>query len=538
MKQHAWMVCASVLFVGGGIAAANNHKFPWCAGISENQGHVTDGGDKFLFNSDADDIANNGSLYDVALASCGNTSSSTTAFDSQLAATRTRWSKRLELGDADWKDVAAYTTLEQSDRQNNGIEQISVTKRTYESLTPLEQFSVVEHGMEAGDGARIKGDAWIADVLGAHLSESGRLAFLEKCIYATDAVEMARCAPDAAAFDGHKVFAEMHADTSANGGGARVEVRLMADNMRREIPKFQARVAALVKKDPAYGKVFELANQTAKQWSAMYAAHDPNVDLALQMDDAFVTNSRKAYEGCAAQTRDAWLKAISAIPAKRFAKIYDDPEGTKYFERQGLPAALQNPDAYLAGFAMLLCAHDAKDETLRALGARIAAASQRWAGNRGPRGAIVSAVTAAEPQFDDRDTELKQPEEYREWMRAGDDHTLGGGIGGIAKVTAKGTKLHIEFVQKEGTEDACAEGSFSHGIEAIRDNGTIQYHYNCKKWKTVKTKTGSPPIDLDASFAGGLKVGMRASIVDGVVDAAWPNMKSDTPVIVFGAAVK
>ena len=54
----------------------------------------------------------------------------------------------------------------------------------------------------------------------------------------------------------------------------------------------------------------------------------------------------------------------------------------------------------------------------------------------------------------------------------------------------------------------------------------------------MKTRTGSPPIDIDASFAGGLKVGMRASIVDGVVDAAWPNMKSDTPVIVFGAAVK
>lgn len=90
----------------------------------------------------------------------------------------------------------------------------------------------------------------------------------------------------------------------------------------------------------------------------------------------------------------------------------------------------------------------------------------------------------------------------------------------------------------EGTEEACAEGSFSHRIEAIRDNGTIQYHYNCKKWKTVKTHTGSPPIDIDASFAGGLKVGMRASIVNGVVDAAWPNMKSDTPVIVFGAAVK
>ena len=46
--------------------------------------------------------------------------------------------------------------------------------------------------------------------------------------------------------------------------------------------------------------------------------------------DAFVTNSRKAYEGCAAHTRDAWLNAVSAIPAKRFAKIYDDPEGRNW----------------------------------------------------------------------------------------------------------------------------------------------------------------------------------------------------------------
>lgn len=539
MKLQACLFGISVLFVVGGTAAAGgNNKYPWCAGVSDRQAQVTEG-DKFSFNSDADDIAGGGNaLYDVALASCGHMSNDSDAYSGPLTAARARWAKRLELTEADWKDVAAYTMLEQYDRQSMKIERIDVKKRTYESLTPLEQFSIVQHGTSSGEGKQMIGGAWFADVLGAHLSATGRLSFLMQCIGATDPVVMAQCAPDAALFDAHKVFQELRADTSANAG-ARVEVRLFADSMRRAIPKLQARVATLVKQDPAYGKMFELATQTAKQWDAMYAAHDPNVDLALQMDNALVTNSRKAYEGCATRTREAWLRSVSAIPAKRFARMYDSSDGTQRFAKQGLPAVLQTPDAYLAGFAMVLCAGDANDDLLRELAARVAALCQRWAGNRGPRGGIVSAVTAADLKFDDRDVELKQPEDYREWMQAADPAKGGrGGIGVIAKLAPKGNKLHIEFVMIPGTEEACAEGGFSHRIEAIRGDGTVQYHYDCRKWKTVKTEKGSSPIDIDASFAGGVKAGMKVSISGGVVDAAWATAKSETPVIVFGAPVK
>lgn len=540
MKLQAWIFGVSVMFVVGGTAAAGgDNKYPWCAGLRSGwHGQVTEG-DKFLFNSDADDIAGGGSaLYNVALASCGYTSDGSEAYAGPLTAARARWSKRLELTEADWKDVAAYTTLGQAERQIGSIERLEIAKRTYESLTPLEQLSLVQHGTSSGEGKQMLGAAWFADVLGSHLSATGRLGFLMECISATDPVMMAHCAPDAALFDAHKVFEELRADTSANAG-ARVEVRLFADGMRRAIPKFQARVAALVQQDPAYGKMFELATQTAKQWEAMYAAHDPNVDLALQLDDAFVTNSRKAFEGCAARTREAWLKSVSAIPAKRFAKIYDSSDGTQRFANQGLPAVLQNPDAYLAGFAMLICSRDAQDDLLRELADRIAGFCQRWAGNRGPRDGIVSAVTAADLKFDDRSVELKQPTDYREWMQPAAPAQHGqGGLGVIAKVAPKGDKLHIEFVMIPGTAETCTDGSFSHRIEAIRDNGTVQYHYDCRKWKTVKTEQGSRPLDIEASFARGVKAGMRVSITAGVVDAAWATAKSDTPIIVFGASVK
>lgn len=45
--------------------AGNNHKYPWCAQLDNmKQGNVTDGG-KFRFNSDDDDLAVDGGLYDV-----------------------------------------------------------------------------------------------------------------------------------------------------------------------------------------------------------------------------------------------------------------------------------------------------------------------------------------------------------------------------------------------------------------------------------------------------------------------------------------
>jgi hypothetical protein len=539
VKLQAWIFGVSVLFVVGGTAAAGgNNKYPWCAGLGNGQGHVTEG-DKFSFNSDADDIAGGGNaLYDVALASCGHMISDSDAYAGPLTAARARWSKRLELTEADWKDVAAYTALEQYERQGTKLERLDITKRTYESLTPLEQFSLVQHGPSAGGAVQILDPAWSADVLGSHLSATGRLAFLMQCTGATDPVVMAHCAPDAALFDAHKVFEELRADTSANAG-MRVAVRLFADDMRRAIPKFQARVAALVKQDPAYGKMFELATQTAKQWEAMYAAHDPDVDLALQLDNARVTNSRKAFEGCAARTREAWLKSVSAIPAKRFAKMYDSSDGTQRFANQGLPAVLQTPDGYLAGLAMALCASDAKDETLGELANRIAALCQRWAGNRGPRNGIVSAVIAADLKFDDRDVELKQPTDYRAWIGSGPPgHLNRGGLGVIKKLVAKADKLHIEFVMAPGTMEVCAEGGFSHRIEAIRGDGTIQYHHDCRKWKTVKTEEGSRPTDIEASFAGALKAGMKVSISNGIVDAAWATEKSETPIVVFGAPVK
>ena len=200
---------------------------------------------------------------------------------------------------------------------------------------------------------------------------------------------------------------------------------------------------------------------------------------------------------------------------------------------------LQNFDAYLAGFALTICAQDAKDDTLRTLADRIALATQRWSGNRGPRGAIVSAIIVTDFQFDDRGVQLAQPTQYRDWMRPHPpDHAPSGGYGAIAKITAKGTALHLEFVQIEGQEEACAVGQPSHRIEAIRDDGSIQYHYDCSKWTMVRTQKGSPPADIDASFAGGIKAGMKVSIVRGVVDAAWATAKSDTPIIVFGAPVK
>lgn len=96
--------------------------------------------------------------------------------------------------------------------------------------------------------------------------------------------------------------------------------------------------------------MFELAEQARKE----FAAADPKL-LALmgRMDDARVTKSRKASQGCTAETWQAFTGVVSAIGAKPFAALKSDDNWS--FVRTAVSALIGTPNGYLAALALNQC---------------------------------------------------------------------------------------------------------------------------------------------------------------------------------------
>ncbi|HEY4244612.1 MAG TPA: hypothetical protein VGM88_32585 [Kofleriaceae bacterium] len=548
------LFAGAVLLLASSAALAGPPKYPWCAKMDRMaQADVGDEG-KFKYNNDADDTADDWGLYSIAVASCGGTSSDASEFDKPLTEARHRWEKRLGLTDRDWADVIAWTNQPQVERMDPADVDLSLEKQAIETLSPGQQYVLVTR-------ARIKGGVsggdslYWADALGGAISASGRLGSIVKCVASNNPVAWAACQADIDAFDPKAVFAEMAAEKELSPD-VRIQIRIVAERMARvKLPAHKAAIEKLIKSDGGYKKMFEIAAQTTADWTKLYAANDPAVALALRLDDARVLNSRKAYDGCEPVTRKELQTAISEIPAKRFSKVKDHPNDQKFFIDEALPIVLSYPRVYLSTLAFVECAEEAREANGDWAGV-LDGMLIRWAGERGPRDGAISAITAAGIQLDDRDAEVKAPDIDREWLRVrvgsgviepdgkvrADKQPKGkrgrAGYGVIAKVSNEKEFVDVDFVAVPGTEEACASGAFTNQIEAIRSDGTIQRHYNCTKWKMMKTNQASPNAAAELDWAGSLRGGMAVSITHGVVDAAWTSPKSDVPAIVFGAPVK
>ena len=72
------------------------------------------------------------------------------------------------------------------------------------------------------------------------------------------------------------------------------------------------------------------------------------------MDDARMTNSRRATEGCADRTWQAWRGVVAKIPAKRFAQVHLE-EGDDFLDKASA-LFIDAPDGYLASLAVDQCA--------------------------------------------------------------------------------------------------------------------------------------------------------------------------------------
>ncbi len=473
-------------------------------------------------------------LYDLVIASCTAKDDDLDEHRGELAARRQFWNKELDMTDADWADVAAWSLADQGSRYG-GLGTMPDDKRAWSSYDPADQYKAIAGAQ--GGGASDEDFIYLADALGPNLSELGRFGYIWRCLRERDAseVEWAMCEPDIALFDAKKVAAEIRASKSTNGY-ERTSMRFAVREVRQALPKHAADVKALIAGDSAYGKLFTIAAATRKDWDARWKSEAPLLALVLAMDDARVTKSRKALDGCEDKTVAAFQAALAKIPAKEFENMRDNAEHGGVFLFQAMPVVLTDPDGYLASMALATCHADAeKDQLAVSLGNAL----MRYPGFRGPRTASMMAMANAGITLDDRDKRLDFPNVHHDsWFHAQYAYGGGGGNGVIATAKSDGKVVHVTFTKKLEKQVQCAESRTTGRLARIDSSGQLIYQEVCVKSKTVTVNTADDPVDVDVRYANGVKPGVFLSAAYGIAQAVWPKSTSTTPAFVFGVAVK
>jgi hypothetical protein len=404
-------------------------------------------------------------------------------------------------------------------------------KQAWSTTDAVDQYLTLNY-----DIARHYDGNYIADAFGSKLSQAGRLAYINKICMSSNAkeVQWAVCQPDLDAFDFKKLVEELRADKK-HSGYERFLIRLagyqlLPEKLKERAPEIKAARA----KDPAYEKMFQLAADARKQWDGVWKSETATLELVTQMDEARVTNSRKAFAGCEDKTWAAFKAALATMPAKKFGTVERDEHLIHY--RNDLFGVIgAEPRPYLAAVAFYICGANAEkpDPIVRTIGGAFA----RWPGHRGPRTSAHTAILTAGLELDDRSARIDYPEVRREWLEQ-NGGSSGGGEGTISAVKPQGDKVRIEFAAKLEKQEQCLQSKYTNRIVQIRGDGSLVYQLNCLKWGVVTHDRRSGPQTVKARYAQGLKPGMGVYIVEDAVIAAWAKPGSKDPSIVAGAPVK
>ncbi len=115
--------------------------------------------------------------------------------------------------DGDWADAAAWV------KTTNRSPNPPLSTKDLTQLTPLDQYQAISKGFDGVADA-----LYATDVLEQHLSETGRLAFVDWCLQNDsvaradgDVSKWAVCWPDVEKIDAAKIFAEIRADHAHDG---------------------------------------------------------------------------------------------------------------------------------------------------------------------------------------------------------------------------------------------------------------------------------------------------------------------------------
>jgi len=472
----------------------------------------------------SDDV--NWAVYALVSATC-QPDSEASSRQKDVAAARAKWSTRLAMAEGDWADAAAWAAEDQSTRHSTSLRN-DQPKRAWSSLDPVGQYIALNFDLANDYDAD-----YLADALEPRLSEAGRLAYIGWCLRSRNenAVLWAMCQPDIDAFNVKKLSDELRADKD-HSGYERFTIRLNAYRFRSDLAEHAKAVKAKKGEDPAYAKMFEIAAATRKDWAAKRSANAALYDLALAMDDARVTNSRKSFAGCEDKTEAAFKAAVSAIPAAKYGNIRDEMPNDVLDKAATL--IVGEPRGYLAASAYYVCmAAGQPDVVVRYLGS----AMERWPGFRGPRTSAMSAILGAGLQLDDRGAEIEYPSVRRGWLSQSRSSN-GGGWGLVSKVKAGADGVRVEFAPKMVKVPQCQQYETRNRIAGIRADGTFIRESTCRKWANVSIDRRSSPQTVKSSYGAGLKAKTEVQILESTVIAVWNKAGSALPNFVFGAPVK
>lgn len=443
-------------------------------------------------------------------------------------------SKGLELTDADWADVMQFTEQPRSAEIRVADHKVAWTARD-----PVDQYATFQRPFMEVPGLGASLDIWyLGDIYGAQLSQSGHLAIAEKCLEKENApVVWAMCQGDIDALDFKQLSAELRADKSHDGFG-KTTVRVAMYKVKNGLPAHAEAVAKLAAKDPAFKQLFELGATERKAWASRYNDNKELVDLARAMDEALVTNSRKASAGCAPKAWELLAKAISHIPAKSLIAHRKEGEPDDILYADEVLEVLRNaivaePEGYLAAAAYATC--HKLEKTNDKLAELLEPKLHHTIGFRGPRTGTAMRIALADLQFDDRATRIDFPDSQRYWWIG--NSGAGVGIGTVASVKAKGDKATVAFQQK--LEKAYYDVGCKQGrLQGWRNDGSPQYELNCAGTKSYNIDRRPSPIEVDARYTTNVKPGMPIAFTEGMVIEAWSKAEGGAPATVLGQPVK
>jgi hypothetical protein len=449
-------------------------------------------------------------------------------------AAKTRWVAQLHMKtDADWADAATWLAKGASNYQDLGSIVSFDNKLAWSTLNPLGQFGGLTQGFRSikGYGPENSWDyAYPADALGPHLTELGRAGLIQSCMREEIPAAWAICQPDIDLLDVEKAWADLAA--SAGPGDQRTKVRLRLSQLPEALAEHAKKVKAARASDPAYEKMFELAKAPRAEFDALWKSNPGLVDLALTMDDARMTSSRKLMEGCTEKTAAAWKAAVAKMPAKGF-EGFDE----KGFEQQAVVHIMSTPEGAIAAAAGYTCARVTNASAMTLPWTEVGSVMEYTPTLRGPRLAADLAIRSANLQLDDASAHIGLPSATRScWF----DGKIGAAAmpGVVAGLTPVGKdKVKVTFKHETAKQDNCVSAKSLNRISYIRNDGSVVYQSVCLKWETVTLDVTREPDEVAKEYAVGVKPGMKAHVGSGVVSAAW-NKGKKAPVVVFGVLLK
>nr|HEX4312657.1 hypothetical protein [Kofleriaceae bacterium] len=453
-----------------------------------------------------------------------------------------RISQELGMTDADWADAAMYSTTNAGFRRGNGLSQKD-SKAKWSELDPIDQFATIQHPTVVTPGLMGTTDpAYATDAFGSKLSATGRVAMAYRCLSEggdDKPVWWAMCQGDLDQLDWAKFNDELHADKN-HTGDVRMLIRVVGHDVRQMLPARKKAIADLVAKDKEYQKLFDIAAKERATWDKRWKDRSDLIDVAVSMDDALVSQSRRATDGCHDKTWNLVTGQIKKTAAKAFLTHrkpnaeYDFPEDSV---NNAIGALMVDPETYLAMSSYVMCETiDEKDNKLDQLAGRFGARFERWPGYRGPRTATQSDIMLANIVLDDRNAHLDQPDFQRYWFKNGGE--AGGTDWTVATVKVDGDTAKITFTAKPIKETVDTGCTQSNRVHSIRSDGSLEYEVNCTGSKVVTYDHKPDPVTVKARYVTGVKAGTMVVVAKDVVWAVYPKESAALPSYILGQPVK